>query len=84
MENLREFGECPVGYSSHDRGINIAVAAVALGANIIEKHFTLDRSMEGNDHRVNLLPNEFAEMIQAVREVEMAKGVFQMVGTSVR
>lgn len=74
MDNLRELGSCPVGYSSHDRGINIAVAAAALGANIIEKHFTLDRTMEGNDHRVSLLPGEFADMIVGIRQVEQALG----------
>lgn len=74
MENLRHLGDCPVGYSSHDRGNNIVVAAVALGANIIEKHFTLDRTMEGNDHRVSLLPEEFAEMVVGIRQVEQALG----------
>jgi sialic acid synthase SpsE/sugar phosphate isomerase/epimerase/CBS domain-containing protein len=74
MENLRRLGDCPVGYSSHDRGINIAVAAVALGANIIEKHFTLDRAMEGNDHRVSLLPQEFSDMIAGIRQTEQALG----------
>ncbi len=74
MKNLREFGNCPVGYSSHDRGINIAVAAVALGANIIEKHFTLDRSMEGNDHRVSLLRQEFMDMVTGIRQVEQGMG----------
>lgn len=74
MSKLRQIGECPVGYSSHDRGINIVVAAVSLGAEIVEKHFTLDRSMEGNDHRISLLPAEFAEMATAVRQVEEALG----------
>ncbi len=74
MANLRQLGECSVGYSSHDRGINIAVAAVTLGANIIEKHFTLDREMEGNDHRVSLLPQEFAAMVEGIRQVEAALG----------
>jgi N-acetylneuraminate synthase len=74
MQSLRQVGECPVGYSSHDRGINIAVAAVALGANILEKHLTLDRTMEGNDHRVSLLPQEFAEMVIGMRQVEQALG----------
>src|SRR6266480_2768735 len=64
MDRLRSAGECPVGYSSHDRGINVAVAAVTLGASIIEKHFTLDRTLEGNDHRVSLLPWEFAAMVE--------------------
>ena len=74
MNTLRQIGDCPIGYSSHDRGINIAVAAVALGANIIEKHFTLDRSMEGNDHRVSLLPHEFSEMVAGIRQTEEALG----------
>ena len=74
MERLRTAGDCPVGYSSHDRGINIAVAAVTLGASIIEKHFTLDRTLEGNDHRVSLLPAEFAQMVEAIRQVELALG----------
>jgi len=74
MDRLRVAGECPVGYSSHDRGINISVAAVTLGASIIEKHFTLDRNLEGNDHRVSLLPAEFAELVQAIRQVEQALG----------
>lgn len=74
MNRLRELGNCPVGYSSHDRGINISVAAVTLGACIIEKHFTLDRSLEGNDHRVSLLPGEFLEMVDAIRQVESALG----------
>lgn len=74
MEVLREQGGCPVGYSSHERGINIVVAAVGMGANIIEKHFTVDRDMEGNDHRVSLLPPEFAAMVEGARQVEMAIG----------
>ncbi len=74
MERLREIGDAPVGYSSHDRGINVAVAAVTLGASIIEKHVTLDRNMEGNDHRVSLLPAEFAEMVEGIRQVELALG----------
>jgi sialic acid synthase SpsE/sugar phosphate isomerase/epimerase len=79
MGKLRDLGECAVGYSSHDRGINVAVAAVTLGANIIEKHFTLDRDMEGNDHRVSLLPGEFSAMVEGIRQVEAA-----LDGTSIR
>lgn len=74
IETLRQIGNCPVGYSSHDRGINIAVATIPLGSNIIEKHFTLDRKMEGNDHRVSLLPGEFSEMVTGIRQVEEALG----------
>jgi len=74
METLREIGGCPTGYSSHDRGIYVSIAAAALGANIVEKHFTLDKTMEGNDHRVSLLPVEFATMVSGVREVESSLG----------
>ena len=74
MDNLRELGGCPVGYSSHDRGISTSIAAVALGANIIEKHVTLDKEMEGNDHRVSLLPSELTAMIAGIREAEAALG----------
>lgn len=74
MERLREISNSPVGYSGHERGYEVAIAAIARGAKIIEKHFTLDRNMEGNDHRVSLLPNEFAAMIKAIRNVEEALG----------
>ena len=63
-----------VGYSGHERGYEVPVAAVAMGARIIEKHITLDKGMEGNDHRVSLLPTEFAEMVQSIRNVEAALG----------
>ncbi len=72
MDNLRALGACPVGYSSHERGNNIVIAAVALGANIIEKHFTLDKTMEGNDHKVSLLPEEFTDMVSGIRQTEEA------------
>lgn len=74
IDVLKQMAGCPVGYSSHDRGYNVVTAAVASGAKIIEKHFTLDRSMEGNDHKVSLEPGEFAAMIRAIREVEEALG----------
>ncbi len=63
-----------VGYSDHTRGVAVPVAATALGARVIEKHFTLDRTMEGPDHRASLEPDEFAQMIAAIREVEIALG----------
>ncbi len=63
-----------VGYSGHERGIHIPIAAVALGAKVIEKHFTLDKNMEGVDHRVSLLPHELAEMVRCIRELETAMG----------
>lgn len=67
-------GNCEVGYSGHERGYAVPIAAVAKGARIIEKHFTLDRNMEGNDHKVSLLPGEFAEMVRSIREVEESMG----------
>jgi N-acetylneuraminate synthase len=74
MDKLTLIGDCPVGYSGHERGINIAIAAVARGARIIEKHLTFDRNMEGSDHGASLLPHEFFEMVTAIREVESALG----------
>lgn len=69
----REFG-LPVGLSDHSKGIYIAIAAVALGARIIEKHFTLDRTLPGPDHAASLEPAELAGMVKAVRSVEAALG----------
>jgi len=63
-----------VGYSDHTLGIEIPIAAVALGATVIEKHFTLDRNMEGPDHRASLEPDELKEMVRAIRNVEIALG----------
>lgn len=63
-----------IGYSGHERGINVSLAAVALGACIIERHFTLDRTMEGPDHAASLTPAEFQQMIQGIREIETALG----------
>ncbi len=74
MGRLREIGGCMVGHSGHERGINVAIAAVALGAKVVEKHITLDRNMEGNDHKVSLLPDEFKAMIEGIRQVEEALG----------
>ncbi|WP_082083537.1 N-acetylneuraminate synthase family protein [Paenibacillus beijingensis] len=74
LDRLRKIGDCPVGYSGHERGIHVAVAAVAKGAKVIEKHITLDKNMEGSDHKVSLLPHEFATMVQGIREVQQALG----------
>ncbi|MBE9166960.1 N-acetylneuraminate synthase family protein [Pleurocapsales cyanobacterium LEGE 06147] len=74
LDRLKEIGDCPVGYSGHERDINVAIAAVAKGAKVIEKHFTLDKSMEGNDHKVSLLPEEFQAMVEGIRQVEQAMG----------
>lgn len=74
MDRLAEIGGCPVGYSGHERGISVPIAAVGRGASIIEKHITIDRTLEGNDHKVSLLPDELAEMVQGIRAVEAALG----------
>lgn len=74
LDRLREIGGGLVGYSGHERGFAVVLAAVARGAKIIEKHFTLDRTMLGNDHRVSLEPKEFGDMVEAVRQVEESLG----------
>lgn len=74
METLRSATTGPVGYSDHTQGIEVPVAAVAMGAEIIEKHFTLDKSMEGPDHRASLDPLELKEMVKAIRNIELAIG----------
>ena len=82
LERLAEIGQCPVGYSGHERGFHVPLAAVALGAKIVEKHFTTDRGLEGNDHKVSLLPGEFKEMVQRIRELEEALGTATPRGVS--
>lgn len=74
METMKkEFG-LEVGYSDHTKGIEVPVAAVALGATIIEKHFTLSRCMSGPDHKASLEPKEFFEMVSSIRNIEKALG----------
>lgn len=63
-----------VGYSDHTAGIAVSLAAAALGATVIEKHFTLDRNMEGPDHKASLEPDELVKMVQAIRDIETALG----------
>lgn len=74
LDRLSALGDCPVGYSGHERGWTVVLAAVAKGARIIEKHITEDRALEGNDHKVSLLPEEFKLMVEGVRQVEEAMG----------
>jgi sialic acid synthase SpsE/sugar phosphate isomerase/epimerase len=73
IDRLREIHPL-VGYSGHERGINVSLAAVALGASIIERHFTLDRGMEGPDHAASLTFPELARLIEGIREIEEALG----------
>jgi N,N'-diacetyllegionaminate synthase len=74
MATLRQAFKLPVGLSDHTVGITIPIAAVALGACVIEKHFTLDKSLPGPDHRASLEPDELKQMIKAIRDVEKAMG----------
>lgn len=74
MLTIRDAFGTAVGYSDHTLGIEVAVAAVALGATVIERHFTLDRSLQGPDHKASLEPDELKEMITAIRNIEHALG----------
>ena len=73
MSKLRKIHPV-IGYSGHERGINVSLGAVALGACIIERHFTLDRKMEGPDHAASLLKNEFTDLVNGIREIEESLG----------
>lgn len=74
MLELHEQFQVKVGYSDHTRGIEVPIAAVALGATVIEKHFTLDRNMPGPDHKASLEPDELKAMVSAIRHIEQALG----------
>ena len=74
MKTLKEKFNISVGYSDHTLGIEVPIAAVALGARIIEKHFTLDRSMPGPDHAASLEPNELKTMIEKIRNIQISLG----------
>lgn len=74
METLRVVFELPVGFSDHTEGIACAIAAVALGACMIEKHVTLDRGLQGPDHRASIEPDELKDMVRSIRQVEAALG----------
>jgi N-acetylneuraminate synthase len=81
MDTLQAAFGLRVGYSDHTEGIDIPIAAVARGATIIEKHFTLDRALPGPDHRASLEPQELAAMIKAIRSVEQALGHGRKIAT---
>ena len=74
IDTLRKEFKLEVGYSDHTQGIEVPIAAVAKGATIIEKHFTLDRNMEGPDHKARLEPNELKQMVTSIRNIEKAFG----------
>ena len=74
MDTIRKKFQVPVGYSDHTPGITVPIAAVARGAVVIEKHFTLDKNLPGPDHKASLTPEELKAMVYAIREVELALG----------
>jgi N,N'-diacetyllegionaminate synthase len=74
MVTLHKEFNLSVGYSDHTLGMEVPIAAVAMGAAVIEKHFTIDRNMQGPDHRASMEPDEFAAMVKAVRNIEIALG----------
>lgn len=74
IKTLKERFHVKVGYSDHTQGIEVPIAAVALGAVVIEKHFTLDKSMPGPDHKASLEPDELKEMVKTIRNIEIALG----------
>lgn len=74
MLTLKNAFKCEIGYSDHTLGIEVPIAAVALGAKVIEKHFTLDKDMEGPDHKASLDPIELTQMVSSIRNIESAMG----------
>lgn len=74
MQTLKDAFKCHVGYSDHTMGMEIPIAAVAMGAEVIEKHFTLNKTMEGPDHQASLEPGELTAMVRSIRNVESALG----------
>jgi len=74
INTIRSAFNLNVGYSDHSEGILVPIAAVPFGVSIIEKHFTLDKSMEGPDHKASLSPSELKEMVQSIRAIEQTMG----------
>ncbi len=74
MHTIRDAFGVSVGYSDHTQGIEVPIAAVAMGASVIEKHFTLDRTMEGPDHKASLEPDELKAMVRSIRNIEQTLG----------
>ena len=74
MKTMKKAFGVSVGYSDHTAGIEVPIAAVAMGATVIEKHFTLDKNMEGPDHKASLEPDELRQMVTSIRNIEKAMG----------
>jgi N,N'-diacetyllegionaminate synthase len=75
MDTIRSKFNVSIGYSDHTKGIEASIAAVALGATIIEKHFTLNKELQGPDHKASIDPSELSAMVKAVRNIELAMGL---------
>jgi len=73
LNRLKQY-DIPIGYSGHERGIAVSIGAVAMGAKIIERHFTLDRNMEGPDHTASLEHDDFKRLVEGIREIELSLG----------
>lgn len=76
LTTLKEKFNCEVGYSDHTEGLTASLIAVAMGATVIEKHFTLDKSLPGPDHKASINPSELKELVRQIREIEQIKGSF--------
>ena len=74
METIKKTFNLEVGYSDHTSGIEVAIAAAALGARVIEKHLTLDRDLDGPDHKASIDPIAFKEMVKGIRNIDIALG----------
>ena len=74
MNSLGDYFGVPVGYSDHTNGIEVSLAAVAMGAKVIEKHFTLDKNMDGPDHKASLEPDELSNLVSSIRNIEVSFG----------
>lgn len=77
MKTLMKTFDYPIGLSDHTTGINVSIAAVAMGAKVIERHFTLDKNLPGPDHKASLEPKQLKDMVKAIREVEIAFGSYE-------
>ena len=82
MNTIGKTYDVPVGYSDHTLGIEVPIAAVALGATVIEKHFTLDKTMEGPDHIASLEPHELTSMVKSIRNIEKALGFDEKIASA--
>ena len=82
MNTLRNFFKTKIGYSDHTLGVEVALAAVALGAEVIEKHLTLDKSFDGPDHMASLEPNEFSNLVKGIRKISLSLGSHEKKATT--